>query len=182
MHHSRNRSFWNKLLISLWSAATLIEEEASTTPAMSKPDLSSSCVDRDRSRSPAVCRKSPKGHQCWIALAEEEMSYIREKEILQKTWFGEGQSIAVKNTLEHAVWAFRQCKNGATPKFVMVFHLPFDIYHDWMHNHKMEMAPEKLHGYRIKHDIVLSDVDPGWTFHEISDIVAGPGQLGKTAK
>ena len=124
MHHSRNRSFWNKLLISLWSAATLIEEEATTTPAMSKPDLSSSCVDRDRSRSPAVCRKSRKGHQCWIALAEEEMSYIREKEILQKTWFGEGQSIAVKNTLEHAVWAFRQCKNGATPKFVMVFHLP----------------------------------------------------------
>ena len=110
------------------------------------------------------------------------MSYIRENETLRKTWFGQGQSIAVKNIAEHAVGAFQQGKNGATPKFVIAFNLPFDIYYDWMHNRKMEMAPEKLHGYRIKHDIVLSDVDPDWTFHEISDIVAGPPRLGKTAK
>ena len=110
------------------------------------------------------------------------MNDIRENETLRKTWFGRGQSIAVKSSLEHAVGAFEQVKDGATPKFIMVFNLPFHIYYDWMHNRKMEMAPEKLHGYRIKDDIVLPDVDPDWSFHEVSDSGVGPAQVGKTAK
>ena len=42
---------------------------------------------------------------------------ILETKTVRKVWFGNGQAIAVKNTIEHAVEAFQQAKPEVTPKY-----------------------------------------------------------------
>ena len=129
---------------------------------MSTPGPSS--ASPDRSRSPLLSQ----GHPCWVALTDEQKADIETSGTLPKAWFGDGRSIPVKDTVENAVDAFQKANSGANPNWAVRFKLTFKMYYEWLHNHKMQAAPEKIHGYRINDDIVLSDVDPEWTVHDIT--------------
>ena len=129
---------------------------------MSTPGPSS--ASPDRSRSPLFRQ----GHQCWVALTDEQTADIETRGTLLKAWFGNGRSIPVKDTVDYAVDAFQKANSGANPNWAVSFKLTFKMYCEWLRNHKMQAAPEWIHGYRIKDDVALSDLDPEWTFHDVT--------------
>ena len=147
---------------------------SSTTPAMSSPGRphgpAMSCTEARRycmlrRTDPrralefrCLCSGARPRSQCWVAVTEEQLTAIESGGTLQKAWFGDGSFIPVKDTVEYAVDAFQKANDGNKPNVVVTFKL----------TPTMQITLRRIHGYRVNDDVVLSDVDPYWSFHKIT--------------
>ena len=113
---------------------------------------------RDRSR-------SSEPHRCSLGINAVQKEDLDQAEIVRKAWFGNGTSVPVKDSIEAAVEAAVDA-NGTLPDYVLTFGIPLRTFHKWIH--EGTMTPVKhLHGYRVKCDLNLKELDPEWKVHPV---------------
>ena len=95
---------------------------------------------------------------------------MRQTGELTTKWFGNGQSIPVKDSLAQAMESFNKADEkvkGMQPFQTLLFHIPLTTYHDWVHEGVM-VRTSHVGGYRIKADINVREIDPDFTLHPLS--------------
>ena len=110
------------------------------------------------------------GHRCTVILTEEQWDSFIQTGVLKKRWFGNGQSILVKDSLAQAMESFNKADEkvkGTQPFQTLLFHIPLTTYHDWVHEGVM-VRTSHVGGYRIKADINVKEIDPDFTLHPLS--------------
>ena len=121
---------------------------------------------RSRSPSPNKMSRPIQGHRCSVILTAEQWDAFSQTGELKKQWFGNGQSIPVKDSVESALKSFFEGQ-VTEPCGALLFHIPLATYHDWVHEGVMVRYPH-LGGYRIKANINVKKMDPNWSNHPLS--------------
>ena len=83
-----------------------------------------------------------------------------------KAWFGNGQSVLVKDGVDAAIKAYQEANVGAIPDYVLSFNIPIRYYYKWTDSDNM-IHVKHLCGYRIKFDLNLNELDPEWMVHPV---------------
>ena len=117
---------------------------------------------RSRSRSPTPF------HRCSLGLTAEQAEYVMGHGVVLRSWFGNGASVPVKNSLEQAVKAFVAAKEKE-PAMLLLFCLPLRLYYKWMKQNQMTKC-RWVGGYRIHGDIDVAGVDPHYTLHKVHSV------------
>ena len=101
-------------------------------------------------------------HRCSVALSAEQAAQVEATKIVRCAWFGNGQSVPVKNCVASTVEAFCDAPTNTSldlPSQCLLFMLPQPLFDEWIHKGKMKAVP-RLDGYRIHGDLNLALVDP----------------------
>ena len=102
-------------------------------------------------------------HRCMIGITTAQKEQVEATNMVLKEWFGNGQSVPVKDHLAAAVKYYQEAK-GDIPDFLLVFCIPAHIYYMWMNDGSM-IRVKQVCGYRIKSDLNLNELDTEWKVH-----------------
>ena len=81
--------------------------------------------------------------------------------VIERDWFGNGQSIPVMGSFQDALISFEKApaKIKGKPFRAVLFHIPLTTYHRWVDNDLMVKTPH-VNGYRIFQNINVKEIDP----------------------
>ena len=89
-----------------------------------------------------------------------------EDGVIKRDWFGNGQSIPVKGSIEDCGRSFMKAWIKEKPFMAVTFRMPLTTYQDWVDNDLMVPTPH-VGGYRIKTNINVKEIDPHYKTNPI---------------
>ena len=100
--------------------------------------------------------------RCIVVLTAHQAIDFQFSGVLQRKWFGNGESVPVKKDVETARQFFNDALGDPRGAQALQFRLPLPIFFTWIDEDKMRHCP-RVKGYRIRDDIEVPVVDSEFT-------------------